>query len=482
MSRSAISKPKLLAGAVGFCAALVLVVYVSLHASTVAGDVADANAKSNDQASKPAQLWTCGMHPQVILPHPGNCPICHMKLTPLKSTDEESAPGGKKTVAYWWDPMLGPASITDHPGKSAMGMDLVPVYEDTVQSGPGVRIDPTVVQNIGVITAAVRRGSIDVSVQAVGMLKPPEPGVHDITLKINGYIQKLYANTDGMAVAKGDVLFDLYSPDVMVAAQELSVAQQGLKSLGANASDAARAEATAMAESAKRKLRLWDIDERDLETIANSKGGTPTVPIRSPVDGHIVDKAIVQGSAVQAGMKLMRIEDHHTLWLDVQVFEDQAGLIAIGQEVRATIDGLPGQTFTGTISFIYPHVDHMARTQLVRTTLQNPQHELRPGMYATANIMIHPVNDAIVVPREAVIDTGTRQIAFVADAALPGHFEPRNVTIGTTGSDGNVQVLSGLAPGEHVVVSGQFLLDVESRTTEAIQKLRSPPMTPTTQP
>jgi RND family efflux transporter MFP subunit len=169
-------------------------------------------------------------------------------------------------------------------------------------------------------------------------------------------------------------------------------------------------------------------------------------------------------------MKVMRIEDHTKLWLDAQVYEQDIPLVALGQTVEATVDAAPGKTYTGPISFIYPHLDHMTRTATVRVTLDNPNHGLSPGMYAAVNIMTKPVSDAVLVPREAVIDTGTRQIAFVVMAE--GRFEPRKVRMGVMGDDDRVQILEGLAPGETVVTSGQFLLDVESRTTEAINKLR----------
>jgi Cu(I)/Ag(I) efflux system membrane fusion protein len=166
----------------------------------------------------------------------------------------------------------------------------------------------------------------------------------------------------------------------------------------------------------------------------------------------------------------MRIEDHHTLWLNVQVYEDQIPLVAVGQRVEATVDGAPGKTFSARITFIYPHLDHLTRTMTVRAVLDNHNLELHPGMYATANIVTRPVSDAVLAPREAVIDTGIRQIAFVAGAG--GHFDPRKVRVGISGDDDRVQILEGLAPGEMVVTSGQFLMDVESRTTEAIDKLR----------
>jgi RND family efflux transporter MFP subunit len=169
-------------------------------------------------------------------------------------------------------------------------------------------------------------------------------------------------------------------------------------------------------------------------------------------------------------MKLMRIEDHSKMWLKVQVYEEQIPLVALGQTVEASVEALPGQILRGSITFIYPHMEHMARTATVRVTLDNPAAKLRPGMYATARIITRPVANAIQIPREAVIDTGTRQIAFVARPE--GRFEARLVRMGMTGDGEVVEILEGLMPGETVVTSGQFLMDVESRTTEAINKLR----------
>jgi RND family efflux transporter MFP subunit len=426
-----------------------------------------------DSTTRPRQLWTCGMHPQVIQDHPGFCPICHMKLTPLKSDSDEAmgnAGDAKRKILYYWDPMLGPSSIAHAPGKSAMGMDLVPVYEDEQSGGPTVKIDPTVVQNMGLRTAEVAQGPLEKTVRTVGMLEVPETAQYDVNLKVNGWIKKLYANQEGMHVHKGDPLFDLYSPDLQVAEEELIGAVKSLKSLDPKASDSLRAESQSMVDSAKQKLRLWDVADADIDAIANADKAPETVPFRDPADGDVVDKMVVEGSAVQAGMKIMRIEGHTQLWLNAQVYENDMPLVAIGQTVEATVDGVPGKTFTGPITFIYPHLDHMTRTVMVRVTLDNPKHELSPGMYATVNIMTKPIPDAVWVPREAVIDTGTRQIAFVT--LEQGHFEPRKVRMGVMGDDDRVQILEGLAPGEMVVTSGQFLLDVESRTTETINKLR----------
>lgn len=390
-----------------------------------------------------AQLWTCGMHPQVIQDHPGNCPICHMKLTPLVDSEDNAVAA-------------------------------------TSPAGPAVRIDPTVVQNMGVTSAPVTRGPLDVTLRVVGMINPPEAGMHDVTLRIGGYIEKLYANTDGMRIEKGDVLFDLYSPEIQLAGDELITAVKLLKAAGSETNADLKKESATLVESAKQKLRLWGLAEREIEAIAAADRVPRTLPFRSTAEGHLIEKAVVEGSAVQAGMKLMRIEDHSKLWLDAQVYEAQLPWVALGADVTATVDGVANKTWTGKVSFIHPHLDHMTRTEVVRTEIDNPDHLLRPGMYAMVSITTHPVADAVLVPREAVIDTGVKQFAFVADPATPGppgppgggRFQPRNVRMGLMGNDGKVQILEGLAPGEQVVTSGQFLMDVESRTTEAIQKLR----------
>ncbi|HZL38570.1 MAG TPA: efflux RND transporter periplasmic adaptor subunit [Tepidisphaeraceae bacterium] len=439
----------------------------------IASSKASPSQQATTQTAKPSpskQLYHCGMHPQIIQDHPGNCPICHMALTPMKLGSSASATG-ERNILYWWDPMLGPSSISNKPGVSAMGMDLVAVYAD--QAGPGVTIDPAVVQNMGVRTAQVTRGPIVRSLRAVGVLKTPEPGMYDVSLKVGGWIDKLYVNENGMHVTRGQPLFDLYSPDLQVAGEELISATKSQGALPANASPALRREAQNMIDSARRKLRLWDVAEQDIAAIAKADHPPKDIPFRSPATGHVQDKAIVEGSAVQPMTKLLRIEDHSKMWLDAQVYEEQIPWIKMGQPVRATVDSMPGKTWKGAISFIYPHLDHMTRTLSVRMTLDNPDFALKPGMYAGADIQTQPVADAIQVPREAVIDTGVRQIAFIADAN--GHFTPRKVRMGLMGDDDLVQIVQGLAPGEIVVTSGQFLMDVESRTIEATQKFAEGP-------
>ncbi|MEO6597319.1 MAG: efflux RND transporter periplasmic adaptor subunit [Planctomycetota bacterium] len=431
------------------------------------GEQSAANAQRPDAGGQ-KQLWTCGMHPQVIQDHPGDCPICHMKLTPLETNPTNSAvPSGERKVKYWWDPMLNPPYISDRPGKSPMGMDLVPVYEDEVSAGAGVTIDPLVVQNMGVRVATVTEGPLARTIRAVGYLEEPEPQHVDVNLRVSGWIQKLFADTDGKSLGKGDPLFELYSPELQIAIEDLIAARKARDVVPAGQAEA-RGMASTMYASIAKKLELLGVDPADVELFAGMEQAPATVTFKSPLAGHLTEKLVYAGAAVKAGEKVMRIADRSTMWLNLRVFERDLAYVHVGVRVRATVEALPGKTLEGKVLFVHPHLDPMTRTALVRTNLPNPDEELRQGMYATGEIRVQVAPRALLVPREAVIDTGERQIAFVALAG--GHFEPRKVKLGAAGEDGFVQVLEGLAPGESVVTSGQFLLDAESRVREAIQK------------
>lgn len=410
------------------------------------------------------QLYTCGMHPQVIRDQPGPCPICGMQLTPLPTDATGNAIAKReRKILYYWDPMLSPPYISDKPGKSPMGMDLLPVYADEVSAGAGVVIDPTIVQNMGVRLATVSEGALRRSIRAVGYLDEAQPSQRDVTLRVSGWIDKLYADVEGMHVQAGAPLFALYSPELQVAIGELIAARRALPA------DAAPDSAPAQVYAAARtKLELLGLARAEVERLATLERAPATVTFTSPITGHVVEKPVVTGDAVQAGTRALRIVDHSHLWLDVRVFEQQLPFVRLGQPVRAAVAALPGRTFSGTISFIHPHLDPMTRTAMVRMVVDNASLELRPGMYATAEIEAELASRAVLAPREAVIDTGTEQVAFVAGP--DGHFDPRTVTVGASADDAMVQILAGLAPGEQVVTSGQFLLDAESNFRQAIQR------------
>jgi Cu(I)/Ag(I) efflux system membrane fusion protein len=429
----------------------------------------------------PVQLWTCGMHPQVIRSEPGACPICGMALTPLAAQGVVQSVAGReeRKVRYWWDPMMSPPYISDRPGKSPMGMDLVPVYEDETPSGPAVVIDPVMVQNMGVRVAPVTRGPLRGIVRAAGYFAEAEPHQHDVNLRVSGWIERLYADTEGMHVNAGTPLFDLYSPELQVAVDELRAARRA-QDAGTHDPETPTA-AQALYAAAERKLLLFGVERAEVTRLAQLDRPPTTVRFYSPVTGHVVDKPVVDGSAVKAGDRVLRIVDHGLLWLDVQIYERQLPFVHLGQAATATAVGIPGRRFDGEVSFMHPHVEAMTRTAMVRVAVRNETLALRPGMYATVELTAELSPSTLLVPREAVIDTGTRQVVFVTLAH--GHFDPREVTMGAAGADGQVQILSGLREGDLVVTSGQFLLDAESHFRAAIQKfLRTDLLIPSEEP
>lgn len=394
-----------------------------------------------------AELWACSMHPQVIRDRPGLCPICHMQLTPLRMDAALSSQGEKGESGE-----LPPLATTAFTG-----------------GGPGaVTIDPAVVQNMGVRVAVVTEATLEKSLRLVGYLDEAEPNIHDVNLRVSGWIRRLHANTEGQHVEVGDPLFDLYSPELQIAVEELIAARRAIAAMPEGVESTTRGSATVLHDAAAEKLELMGLDRRQIDALAKNDKAPDTITFPSPVTGHVTEKPIVEGAAVKAGDRVLRIVDHGSLWLDAQVFERDLPFVSVGQGVSATIASRPGEPVRGDIIFIHPHVDPMTRTAIVRVSIANPSLALKPGMYATVRLKARIRDRAVMVPREAIIDTGDSQIAFVAQAV--GRFEPRRVTMGLAADDGMVQVLEGLAPGETVVTSGQFLLDSESRVREAIQK------------
>ncbi len=379
-----------------------------------------ARAGGRDEADA-GVVYTCSMHPQVKQSTPGLCPICHMELTPMRAGGSEADEAGL------------------------------------------VRIDPVLVQNMGLRLARVTSGPLVQSVRAVGTLVEAEPRVRDVNLLVSGWVRKLHAHTDGMAVAAGDPLFELYSPDLQVAIEELIAAGTAVANGGGGAAEALRA-------AARKKLLLWGLGAAQVDALAQAPVAPETVTFASPFAGVVAERAIVEGAMVRAGDRALRIADLTRLWLDVRAFEQHVALLAPGQAARVELGAFPGEPVAGNVVFVHPNVDPASRTALVRIEVDNQDLRLKPGMYGTAYLEIGSRDDVVLAPREAVIDSGRVQVAYVAKGE--GRFEPRALRLGRSGDGGVVEVREGLVAGDVVVVSGQFLLDTESRLQEVHLKLR----------
>ncbi len=389
---------------VGFIVALLAGVWAGRQSQLFMPEqtTAATAAKEAHAAASSRQLYTCAMHPRVVQDHPGNCPICHMELEPVKinaPVNEMQAAKKDRKILYWTDPMYNPPYIADKPGKSPMGMDLIPVYADEVSAGAAVTIDPVIVQNMGVRVAKVMRGPLYSTVRAVGTFTEPEQNHTEINLRVSGWIQKLYANQDGMAVARGAALFDLYSPELTAASDELITARKAVDADSAGNDSIIKDSASAIVSGARRKLELLGLSSEQIDAISRMDAAPKVITFNSPVSGHVTEKTVVEGSAIKAGERVMKIADRSTMWLQVQVYERDLPLVKVGTSVTATVTAVPGKTFEGKVDFIYPHLDMMTRTAMARVIFPNTGHELREGMYASAMIQTTAGESTLMVPR-----------------------------------------------------------------------------------
>jgi len=414
-------------------------------------------------------LYTCGMHPQVIQDKPGNCPICGMKLTPIRKQGETassgtSAPTGERKIKYYKSTMA-PAEVRQTPGKDSMGMEMVPVYEDEAAAGASqsIIIDPVTTQNMGIRTALVTRGPLRRTIRTVGSIEYNETALAEVTTKFRGWIEKLFVDATGQQVHRGDPLFEIYSPELYSAQREYSVAIEQ----GKNSPDAASLRVSALT-----KLKFFDISDGQIAELERTGKPTKTLSVFAPMDGIVVEKMVVQGQMVDPGMKLYRLADLGLVWVQAQIYEQDLAYLKLGQEAIVTLSYLPDREFRGRVTYIYPNVDEKTRTAQVRMEFHNPGYFLKPGMFATVQVTSELDPSVLLVPDMAILRSGENNTVFVA--LEQGKFEPRSITLGPPAENDMYQIIDGLQEGERIVTSGQFMLDSESQLREAIQKMLEP--------
>ena len=417
--------------------------------------------------------YTCGMHPFVIQDEPGNCPICAMELTPLKS-GTGGAPGvptGERKIKHWVAPM-DPTYIRNEPGKSPMGMDLIPVYEDEGAGGSTISIDPVTVQNMGVRTAPALREDIGREIRTVGRIGIEESKQYSVNSKTGGWIERLYVNQTGQAVKKGQPLMEIYSPDLVAAQEEYLLALRNRTELAkSNFADIA-AGGERLVQAARQRLKYWDISDRQIDELVKSGKVRKTLTLYAPFNGIVTDKKAFEGMNVMPGADLLQLSDISQIWVYADIYEYELPWIKEGQPALVELPYAADKTLAGRIDFIYPTVEPKTRTVKVRIALPNAGFELKPDMYANVRIEAQSTRDALTIPADAVLNSGSGKHVFVALGE--GKFAPREIKTGLEGENGRVQVLEGVQEGEQVVTSAQFMLDSESKLREAIQKMTEP--------
>ncbi len=441
------------------------------------------------KAAQPKVIYYCPMHPQYHSDKPGTCPICGMNLEKLEEgqaqgqeqapgmeqaqgeerTAKETAPQGKRRILYWQDAM-NPSFHSDKPGKAPDGMDLVPVYEEEAPSAetlpPGtVRISPRKQQLIGVSYGEVTRGPLSKTIHAVAKLAYDETKIARVQTKIEGWIEKVFVDFTGQLVKKGQPLISLYSPQLVSTQQELLLARKSRDTFQNSQFKEASAGAASLYESTRERLRLWNISDAQIREI--EKRGTPltVMTLAAPTTGFVVNRNAYPGQRITPETEIYSIADLSTVWAMAEVYEYEIPLIHMGQPATMTLSYVPGKIYKGRVTYIYPDLDKTTRTLKVRVEFPNPDYRLKPDMYANVDISVD-FGLQTSIPQEAVLDSGTEQIAFVALDG--GYFEPRRIRLGQRTGD-RVIVAEGLKPGDKVVTSGNFLIDSESQLKAALR-------------
>jgi multidrug efflux pump subunit AcrA (membrane-fusion protein) len=369
--------------------------------------------------------------------------------------------GRKGKIVYWRAPM-NPAEIYEKPGKSAMGMDLVPVYEEEVAGQEAVKIDPVTQQNMGIRLGKVMKGPLIHTLHTYGIITPDETLTAEINLKTSGWIEKLYVDFTGKYVKKGEPLFDIYSPGLVAAQEEYLVA---FRALGQTRGSGGKS----LIDSSKARLLYFDVPESEIEALEKTGQVKKTVMIRSPVSGFVIQRKAEEGAYIKSGTMVFQIADLSRVWVDAHIYEYEFAMIKKGQQAEMTLPYLPGKTFPGTVAFVYPYLQPKTRDLILRLVFPNPDMELKPDMYADVRIKTVIKESGLMIPSEAVIRTGLRNVVFISLGN--GKFLPKDVVLGPLLNNDRVEVLAGLTEGESVVISGQFLLDSESSLKEAIRKM-----------
>jgi multidrug efflux pump subunit AcrA (membrane-fusion protein) len=415
----------------------------------------------HEVAERAEARYVCPMHPSVLSERSGSCPICGMDLVSIASLGD-SGKGAQGATSKYWCPMH-PEVASDDPSATCDkcgGMKLIP--REQVPGLTHIEVSSDRQQLIGMRTAPAVMERLAPVLRTVGMVTPDEGATAVVSSRITGWVEQLLVSQSGERVRKGQPLARLYSPDLVTTQinylnaikwtrdQTAGQSQQGVQALEGDA---------------RQRLILVGFAPEDIVELEARKRPLEFLTVRAPIDGYVGKRTAQVGSFVTPGQELYEIANLTNVWVLADVYEVDIGRIRIGQRANLTLQALPGRSFTGKVSFLYPAVNPTSRTMQTRIVVPNARGELRPGMYADVTLDLGAA-EGVTVPAEALVDTGEAQYVFVA---LPGgRFEPRPVTVGARTAD-KVQILRGVHPGEMVVTTANFLIDSESRLRAAIQ-------------
>ncbi len=370
----------------------------------------------------------------------------------------DSPGAAEREVLYWVAPM-DPNFRRDEPGMSPMGMELKPVYADEVDGQPGVvKIDPTIVNNLGVRTVQAERGELSRRIETVGYVGYDEDTVQHVHTRVEGWIERLVTKASGDPVGKGQLLFELYSPTLVNAQEEYLVAL--------------RSSNTLLLKASRERLASLGVTSSEVARLDKERNIRRLIRVYAETDGVIAHLGVREGIFVTPATEIMSVAKLDTIWVLAEVFERQAAWVKAGQIAKVELDYLPGETWDGTVDYVYPELDPKTRTLKVRLRFDNQSESLQPNMFARVAILGEGVGDVVHIPREALIRGGSVNRVVLA---LPnGRFRSQPVKIGIESGD-RIAIREGIAAGDRIVASGQFLIDSESNIEAALDRLESSP-------
>ncbi len=449
--------------------------------------------EANANGERKVLYWYDAMNPQHHYNKPGKAPD-GMDLLPQyaeqtasstaqgnnpPSSDMANMPGMSngpsaqtRKILYWYDPMH-PAYKSDKPGTAPdCGMTLVPKYaeDESMAKMPmgTVTIPPEKQVMAGVRTAVVERKALIRDIRTTAQIVADETKIAHVHVKVAGYIDQVYVDFVGQLVKKGQPLFTLYSPDLVSSEEEYLIAKRGHAALAAAPFQEVSEGSQSLFESARQRLKLWDISDDQIKQLDETGKVSKDLTFYSPITGFVTDRKVFPQTSVTPDTELYTVSDLSTVWANADIYEYEVPFVRLGQNVTLSLSYFPGKVYAGKIAYIYPTVDSQSRTVKVRIDIPNPNFDLKPQMFADAQLRVD-YGTKVLVPQEAVLDSGTEQQVFVVHPG--GMFEPRKVTLGPV-VDGNVAVLTGLKAGETVVVSGNFLIDSESKLKNAMSGMQ----------